>query len=203
MLEIWLSLCCKYGISEVLVNTHAHSEAVRDFVRKRRDRLQVTVIEEPQLFGSAGTLRENREWLGSDDKFWVFYADVLTRANLNAMLKFHSPHSAASLGVYEVPDPQCCGIVSVDQNDVITDFVEKPAVPKSRLAFSGIMIGTTELICAIPEKCSADIAFDVLPRLVGRMRAFPISEFLMDIGTLENYQQAQTAWPGFTHRRAA
>jgi len=196
MLEIWLSLCREYGISDVLVNTHAHSDAVVDFVGKWRDGIRVTVIEEPQLFGSAGTLRENRAWLGSDDKFWVFYADVLTRTNLNAMLEFHSSQSAATLGVYSVPDPGRCGIVCTDQDQVITDFVEKPDVPKSHLAFAGIMIGTAELLHAIPEKSGSDIAFDVLPRLVGRMRAFQISEFLMDIGTLENYQAAQRTWPG-------
>jgi mannose-1-phosphate guanylyltransferase len=196
MLEIWLCLCRKYGISEVLVNTHAHSGAVLDFVRKWRNGIEVTVIEETQLFGSAGTLRANRGWLGSDETFWVFYADVLTHANLDAMLKFHSPDSAATLGVYSVPDPERCGIVCVDQDRVITDFVEKPHMPKSHWAFAGIMIGTTELLRSIPEKSGADIAFDVLPRLVGRMRAFPISEFLIDIGTLENYQQAQTIWPG-------
>lgn len=196
MLEIWLSLFREYGISEVLVNTHAHADAVIEFVRNCRSGMRVTVIEEPHLFGSAGTLRENRDWLGSDDKFWVFYADVLTRANLDVMRKFHSPQSAATLGVYSVPDPRRCGIVCVDQNQVITDFVEKPSAPKSHLAFAGIMIGTAEMLRTIPEKSGADIAFDVLPRLVGRMRAFPIPEFLMDIGTLENYHAAQTTWPG-------
>jgi NDP-sugar pyrophosphorylase family protein len=28
------------------------------------------------------------------------------------------------------------------------------------------------------------------------MLAYPISEYLLDIGTLENYQAAQTGWPG-------
>jgi mannose-1-phosphate guanylyltransferase len=196
MLEIWLSLCRQYDVSEVLINTHAHAAAVVNFARKWRNGVEVTVIEEAQLFGSAGTLRANRDWLGGDEKFWIFYADVLTRANLKAMLDFHSPQSAATLGVYSVPDPERCGIVCVDQDQVITDFAEKPTVPKTHWAFSGIMIGTGQLLQAIPEKPGADIAFDVLPRLVGRMRAFPIAEFLIDIGTLENYQKAQTTWPG-------
>jgi len=28
------------------------------------------------------------------------------------------------------------------------------------------------------------------------MLAYPISDYLLDIGTLENYQAAQTGWPG-------
>jgi mannose-1-phosphate guanylyltransferase len=210
MLEIWLSLCREHGISEVLVNTHAHSAAVVDFAKRWKNGVRVTVKEEPELFGSAGTLRVNREWVEGEDKFWVFYADVLTNTNLRKMLEFHSElnsgfHSeldpefrsktfAATLGVYSVPDPQRCGVISTNEHQVITDFVEKPAHPKTNWAFAGIMIGTPELLDAIPEKAGADIAFDVLPRLVGRMRAYPISEFVLDIGTIENYQAAQNKW---------
>ena len=129
-----------------------------EFVRNWKNGLTVEVVEEPELFGSAGTLRANRPWIASADKFWVFYADVLTRADLNSMLAFHSPQSAATLGVYSVPDPQRCGIVTVGADHVITDFIEKPKAPRNNLAFAGIMIGTPEFLDAIPPKPGADIA---------------------------------------------
>jgi mannose-1-phosphate guanylyltransferase len=200
MLQIWLSLCREHGIAEVLVNTHSHSAAVVEFVRKWRDGVHVTVIEEPQLFGSAGTLRANRKWVDSDDTFWVFYADVLTNVDLDAMLKFHSPEFAATLAVYSVPDPSRCGIVCTDQRDVVTEFVEKPVTPKSNKAFAGIMIASPALLDAIPEKPGADIAFDVLPSLTGRMRAYQVPEFVLDIGTIENYQEAQREWPALARK---
>lgn len=202
ILETWLSLCERYGISDVLVNTHAHAAAVVEFVKKWRNSIHVTVAEEPYLFGSAGTLRENRDWVSGEEIFWVFYADVLTNVNLDAMLKFHSPKTAATLGAYAVPDPKRCGILCVDQQQVITDFVEKPAVPKSNSAFAGIMIATQQLLDAVPAKSGADIAFDVLPNLVGRMRAYLIPEFVMDIGTLENYREAQKRWPALARNQS-
>lgn len=195
MLEIWLNLCREYGISDVLLNTHAHSEAVVHFVRQWKNGVKVRVVEEAQLFGSAGTLRANRDWLGSDDKFWVFYADVLTNADLGAMSRFHASRFAATLGVYSVPDPERCGIVSFDQNGMVTGFTEKPSRPSSNCAFAGIMIATPALLDAIPDKPGADIAFDVLPRLIGRMRAYRIADFVLDIGTPENYEKAQRQWP--------
>jgi NDP-sugar pyrophosphorylase family protein len=60
------------------------------------------------------------------------------------------------------------------------------------------MIGTQQLLEAIPEKRGADIAFDVLPRLTRRMRAYRITDYLLDIGTRENYEYAQTSWPGLS-----
>jgi mannose-1-phosphate guanylyltransferase len=195
ILEIWLALCRLYGISDVLVNTHAHASAVKDFVNRWRDGVRVSVVEEPDLYGSAGTLAANRSWIEHDDKFWVFYADVLTNTNLDAMLAFHQPRSAATLGLYAVPDPQRCGIATLEADGTISSFVEKPTRPVGNLAFAGLLLGTPELLDCIPQKPGTDIGFDVLPRLVGRMRGYRIPEFVLDIGTVENYESAQRVWP--------
>jgi mannose-1-phosphate guanylyltransferase len=198
MLAIWMNMCRELGITEVLINLHAHADVVRTFLQQRLEPdLRVHVAEEKQLLGSAGTLRANRKWVEGEDLFWVFYADVLHRADLPAMLHLHREHGlAATLGVYEVPDPSRCGIVTTNSRGVIEDFVEKPAHPTGNLAFSGLMIGTPELLDVIPDSVPADIGFHVLPKLTGQMLAFPIKDYLIDIGTLANYQQVQATWPG-------
>ena len=161
--------------------------------------MRMRVVEEPKLLGSAGTLRANREWIAQDECFWVFYADVLNCARLEDMLQLHQERRpAATLGVYEVSDPSRCGIVALDEHAVIREFVEKPATPATNLAFSGLMVATPELLDAIPDEVPADIGFHVLPRLTGRMLAYPIKDYLLDIGTRENYQAAQTTWPGLS-----
>jgi mannose-1-phosphate guanylyltransferase len=181
----------------VLINVHAHAAAVRDFVKQNANVLRVRVVEETHLLGSAGTLRANRDWVAEDEMFWVFYADVLCRFNLADMLGLHRRRKAvATLGVYKVPDPGRCGIVSTDVDGVIQQFVEKPANPASNLAFAGVMIGTPELLDVIPPDTPIDIGVDVLPQLTGRMLAFPISDYVIDIGTMENYRIAQATWPG-------
>jgi mannose-1-phosphate guanylyltransferase len=198
MLAIWMNICKELGITELLINLHAHADVVRTFLQQRLEPdLRVHVAEEKQLLGSAGTLRANRKWVEGEDLFWVFYADVLHRADLPAMLRLHREHGlAATLGVYEVPDPSRCGIVTTNSRGVIEDFVEKPTHPTGHLAFSGLMIGTPELLDVIPDSVPADIGFHVLPKLTGQMLAFPIKDYLIDIGTLANYQQVQATWPG-------
>ncbi len=199
LLQIWLDLCRRHHIDQVLINVHAHSNIICSFLREHcNDDLKVTVSEERILLGSAGTLLANRNWLGSDPFFWVFYADVLTTANLASLqtiLERNTTH-LASLGVYEVPDPRRCGIVTLDEEGTICDFVEKPDKPTGRLAFSGLMIARREVLDLIPDEGLADIGFHVLPKLIGRMSGVPITDYLLDIGTLENYQLAQETWPG-------
>jgi mannose-1-phosphate guanylyltransferase len=197
ILQIWLQACERFRISEILINAHAHAELVRDFVRENANGIKVRVVEEPELLGSAGTLRAHRDWVADEECFWVFYADVLVRVDLRKMLELHQRQKpVATLGVYPVRDPARCGIVTVNKSGVVTEFVEKPSNPASNLAFSGVMIGTPELFNAIPSVIPADIGFHVLPRLGGRMLAFPITDYLIDIGTMENYHTAQATWTG-------
>ena len=59
------------------------------------------------------------------------------------------------------------------------------------------MIGTPALLDVIPDDTPADIGFHVLPQLAGRMLAYRIDDYLIDIGTMDNYERAQVTWPGF------
>ena len=198
LLQIWMDLCRRNGITEVLINVHAHSAVVRNVLQQHSSDLKVTVSEEAVLLGSAGTLLANRHWVGSDPEFWVFYADVLTTASLRALLDIHHrQNQLATLGLYEVPDPRRCGIVTLDENGTVLGFVEKPEAPSSNLAFCGIMLASRGLFDVIPQQVPADIGFHVLPKLCGQMSAYRLSDYLVDIGTPENFTLAQTTWPGF------
>jgi mannose-1-phosphate guanylyltransferase len=197
MLQIWFELCRRHGIDEVLINVHRHGEAVRKFISEKKNGLKVRFFEETTLLGSAGTILANQEWVRNEKSFWVLYADVLTAANLNQMLAFHeSLNQIATIGLYEVTDPSRCGIVHVDERGLVHDFVEKPQTPVGNLAFSGLMLATPALLDLIPDKCPVDLGFHVLPQIVGRMAAYRIPDFLIDIGTPETYRAAQVSWPG-------
>lgn len=196
ILQIWLEKCRQFGIDQVLVNIHAHAGMVRDFLARYNNGVDVQLIEERELLGSAGTLLANREWLNGEDFFWIFYADVLHRVNLSTMLQMQELRKpSATIGVYRVPDPARCGIVDVTEDGIVREFIEKPERPRSNLAFAGLMVGTPALLAAIPLERPADIGFHVLPRLTGHMVAYTISEYLIDIGTIENYHEAQRTWP--------
>jgi mannose-1-phosphate guanylyltransferase len=197
MLEIWFEVCRRAGIDQILINLHAHADAVRRALPQCSHGLQVQVAEEPVLLGSAGTLLANREWVVDEPYFWVLYADVLTNVDLAKMLAFHSQtRPQATLGLYQVKDPTRCGIVSFDENFIIREFVEKPAQPRGNWAFSGVMLAGSGLLDTFSPSFPLDLGFHVLPRLVGQIRGYPVSEYLLDIGTMENYEAAQQTWPG-------
>ena len=197
LLDIWLALCARSGITEVLINLHAHSQLIEQHLKRSGSPVDVRLVREDQLLGSAGTVAANRAWVGSDSAFWILYSDVLTNTDLNRMNEFHSRHGAvATLGLYQVPDPSRCGVAIMDHKGVIIDFEEKPQIPRSSWVFSGLIVADRRLFDVIPPGIPADLAFDVLPRLLGEMRGYPIEDYLLDIGTMSNYQKAQVMWPG-------
>jgi mannose-1-phosphate guanylyltransferase len=198
LLRIWLENCQAAGIAEVLVNVHAHPESFREFVRAQNSAVRVRLVEETELLGSAGTLAKNRAFVQDEEDFFVLYGDVLTNTSLATMLDFHRQgRTPATLGVYQVPDPSRCGVVTTDQDAIVRNFVEKPERPESHWAFSGVMIASPQIIDLAPSQRPADIGFHLLPHLIGGMRAYPIPDYLQDIGTLSNYNDAQQSWPGF------
>jgi mannose-1-phosphate guanylyltransferase len=197
VLEIWLQLCARSGINEVLINLHSNAEAVREALRNKRTPVKVQIVDEEVLLGSAGTVYANRDWVADETSFWILYADVLTTADLNRMADFHHSYGpVATLGLYRAADPTRCGVAVIDANGVIRSFEEKPTIPLSNWAFSGLMLADTKILEMVPNHQPADIGFDLLPRLVGKMLGYPIHEYLSDIGTMENYRRAQISWPG-------
>jgi mannose-1-phosphate guanylyltransferase len=197
LLEIWLKNCAAAGIADVLLNVHSHCRQIRDFVRSHELPVRVQIAEEKELLGSAGTLAENRQFVAGEEYFFVLYGDVLTNLKLADLLAFHRGRNlAATLGIYQVSNPTECGIVTTDESGTVRSFVEKPASPGGNWAFSGVMAAGQGIFDHIPAQRPADIGFHLLPRLVGEMAAYPISAFLLDIGTLHSYRAAQAAWPG-------
>ncbi len=205
LLEIWLNNCKAAGITDVLVNTHAHAEAIRAICCAAKDRGADTHCRR------AGTARQrgNRSrklasLFPREESFFILYADVLTNIDLRRLLEFHQQKRLpATLAIYQVPDPTRCGIVTMDENSIIQEFVEKPLQPVSNWAFAGVMIADSELFNFLPDHRPADLGFDVLPKMIGKMAGYRTSEYLLDIGTIANYENAQQSWPGLARLHSA
>jgi mannose-1-phosphate guanylyltransferase len=199
LLEIWFEQLEKLGVTEVRVNTHHLAAQVEAYVAARPPSgLRISLFHEPTLLGSAGTIRANRDWLAQENDFLIIYADNLTNANLAGLVQFHRDRNADfTLALFQTKNPRECGIVVRDESGLVTEFQEKPAAPKSSWANAGLYMARPSLFDAIPDQPGlCDFGFDVLPRLMGRMYAFPLTGFYCDIGTIERLEYARHAWRG-------
>ena len=99
------------------------------------------------------------------------------------------------MGLFQTNVPHQCGIVELNEDGLVVDFVEKPQHPKSNLGNAGVYVAGSELLRYIPDKPVVDLGYDVLPRLVNLMYGYRISEYLLDIGNIANYRRAEKEWP--------
>jgi mannose-1-phosphate guanylyltransferase len=196
LIDYWFDLFEGLGVDEVLVNLHHLPGLVETHFVGHPWQDRVRLVLEPELLGSAGTVRANRDFVGVDD-FLVCYADNLTDTNLSVIWKRHQRgNSVLTMGLFRTPFPKECGIATLDGDSMIVDFVEKPDKPASDLANAGIYAVSSGIFEVIGDRSPPiDFGFDVIPELMGRMAGIAIEGFLMDVGTPDRYQAVQKLWP--------
>lgn len=201
LLAWWMDLFEKHNVSDVLINTHYLPELVRDFIcsyNRQNHKIKIYESYEPVLLGSAGTLKANRKFVENEASFLICYADNLTNANLSQlMLQHEQVKPVLTMALFHTNNPTGCGIATVNEKHMITEFIEKPKHPVSNLANAGIYVAGQELFDYIPNnKDEVDLGKDVLPLLTVKMAGYEIKDYLLDIGTMGNYQKAQEEWQG-------
>ena len=197
LLDIWLDALAKSGVGEVLVNAHHLAHLVRAHTTARDGPPVVHLVEEPELLGSAGTLKSNRDFVADDDMFLAINADNLTDFDLGVLVEAHRTGGAiATLSLFRAARPSECGIVEVD-NDLVVDYVEKPTHPQSDLANAGIYAFHPSVLDEIADPAPKDIGYDLLPLLVGRARSVNLDGcYFIDIGTPAALRRAADEWEG-------
>jgi len=201
----WL---CYHGIHELAVNLHYRSEVVREYFDDgARWGVEIVYSEEHELLGTAGGVKKMEAFFG--DPFLVVYGDVLTDFDLEALFAFHQIHSDgphATLALDRREDSAQCGIVEIDGDGRINDFIEKPSSGGGRSPWvnSGIMILDKMLLETIPADRFCDFGRDVFP---GWLRSgfalygwkMPETSYVIDIGTPDKLTKANHDW---SHRGA-
>ncbi|RLZ10525.1 sugar phosphate nucleotidyltransferase [Faecalibacter macacae] len=106
--------------------------------------VEADLIAIAEKLGAKGTICHQLEPLGTAHSIWmakealdgpvvVAYADTLFRADFKLDME-----SDGVVWVKQVENPSAFGVVKLDENEVITDFVEKPQEFVSDLAIIGI-----------------------------------------------------------------
>lgn len=194
LLEYWLILLYKHGITHVLINTHYLSEKVIKFIKSNVIPVKVTLSYEKDLLGSLGTIIINKEFYKNEESILVVNADNLTNLNLSKYFQFHLSHNLdSSIALINSSNPSNCGIVEMDTDGNIISFEEKPKNPKSNISNAGVYLFNTSILNDLKIKKSfSDIGYDLLPNLIGLSRGYLIKELLIDIGSHSSLRKARS-----------
>jgi len=178
------------GIKKVNVTLHHLPDQIRQYFGDgSKLGVDIRYVTEDTPLGTAGALRN---MASSTEPLLVVNGDIVTSVDFRALLDYHRESgSDLTMGVrkYEAPVPY--GVVECS-GDKVTKLVEKPT--SSLLVNAGIYL----LEPFVTEHIPAETHFD-MPELVskvlesgGRVSAFLIHEYWLDIGHPDDYSKAQS-----------
>lgn len=101
----------------------------------------------------------------------IFYGHDLPRLLRNAVVKT----TGASIFAYRVSQPQRYGVISFDRDGKPVDIIEKPELPKSRYAVTGLYFYDNDVI---------EIARNVTPSARGELEITTVNQTYLDRGRL-------------------
>nr|WP_325237741.1 glucose-1-phosphate adenylyltransferase [uncultured Oscillibacter sp.] len=154
--------------------------------------------------GTANAIYQNLGFIDMHDPEYVVIlsGDHIYKMDYSDMLARHKTAGAAcTISVMEVPWAEAprFGIMSVDGDDMITEFAEKPKEPKSNLASMGIYVFSWKALrqYLIDDEHTPgsenDFGKNIIPSMLAnqeRMAAYRFAGYWKDVGTLESLWDA-------------
>jgi dTDP-glucose pyrophosphorylase len=192
ILEITLLNFIKSGFVNFYISTHFMPEMIEEhFGDGSKWRVNITYVYEDSPLGTAGALG-----LLPDDipemPLIMINGDILTNINFQKLLSFHLDECAdATMCVREYEYQIPYGVIQGDQGQV-TSMVEKP------VQLFHVNAGIYVIDPSVIKQVKAGTVID-MPTLLEaniseqrKVMMFPIHEYWLDIGRMEDYQRAQS-----------
>jgi NDP-sugar pyrophosphorylase family protein len=189
LLQLIVEQLKQAGIRQVNVATHYKGDVIAEhFKNGEAFGVDIRYVKEDQPLGTAGALSLLEE---VDEPLLVINGDILTRVDFRALLHFHREHKAdltVCVRQYEFNVPY--GVIEADGVNV-KGISEKPIV--RNFINAGIYLLNPQVRKLIPNGQPYDIP-DLIDRLINEQRTvvcFPIREYWLDIGKVDQYDQAK------------
>ena len=179
----------EYGFANITMCVNFNAGIIKDYFGDGKEfGVNIDYILEQKRMGTAGALSLLKE--RPNEPFFVMNGDLLTNVNFEHIFNYHTLHKAtATMCVreydYEVP----YGVVKMNDNKIV-EISEKPV--QKFFVSAGIYMLSPEILDLIPKNEFYDMPtlFEKLIKLSKNIISFPIREYWLDIGRIEEYQRA-------------
>ena len=185
----------KYGYTDIIMCVNYKSEIIKEyFGNGDKFGVKIEYVLESQRMGTAGALSLLQK--RPKDDFFVMNGDLLTNVNFEYLHEYHKDSNAlASICIrkYEMQVPY--GVVNVRANKV-TSIEEKPT--QSFFVSAGIYMFSPIVLDFIPKGVFYDMPtlFSELLKHDFPIHPFPIREYWLDIGRMDEYRRANDEYEG-------
>ncbi len=122
-------------INEVVLVVNYLKEQIQDYFGEEFLGKRIRYVEQSNKSGTAGALWLCRELLGNERFLMLCGDDILDKESIDKCLR----HKLSIL-VKEVEDPRRFGVVVADEKGRVLELVEKPEIPPSNFASTGVKV---------------------------------------------------------------
>ncbi|MEW6577686.1 MAG: glucose-1-phosphate adenylyltransferase [Chloroflexota bacterium] len=218
IIDFALSNCVNSGIFDVLVLTQYRPHSLNEHIGLGRpwdlDRSFTGGVRLLQPFqgrqdtdwyaGTADAVTQNINFIrrGGARNILILSGDHIYEMDYDMLIKYHEAQEAdATVCVIRVPLDEAprYGIMAVDEQNRIIDFVEKPPTPPGNLANMGVYVFKLDVLEGLLREDAArvnsrhDFGYNIIPRMMElgmKVMAFPFGGYWIDVGTIDAYWEA-------------
>lgn len=195
ILENILESFAEQGFRKFFFSVNYLADAIRGhFGDGSRWGVHINYLLENKRLGTAGALSllPGRP----TDPIIVMNGDLLTRVRFDGLLHFHGEHgAAATMAVREYDFQVPYGVVRLEGSSV-TAIDEKPV--HRFFVNAGIYALSPKALELVPDNQYFDMPglFDAVLAKGGHVSAYPVREYWLDVGRIEEFERAQQEWRG-------
>jgi mannose-1-phosphate guanylyltransferase len=182
----------KIGVSRVVINTHYLPQKVISTVQSSSWPFEIVFVNEPEILGTGGAIRNAQEHLSDCDAIITHNSDSIVNFDFNRLLEAHFENAPLStMLLKEVEDPDSFGAISTDRNDRVRDIVgalNYAGPVHQRRMYCGVQVFGQELFDWMPATGSFCILRNALIPAIKAdafVRAVENTGFFCDVGTME------------------
>jgi len=154
--------------------------------------INIKYSSEEKPLGTAGAIKKIEDFVGST--FVVASGDtVFGNLSVKDVIKFHSEkrNAIGTLVLWKAKDARHFGLVEVDNEGKLTNFIEKPKYPTEGWINTGMYIFNSEIFNFIAKNKFSSLEYDVFPRLVekGKLFGYFHNGYWADVGRPNDYEK--------------
>lgn len=186
VMEHIINLLREHNITDIAVTLGHLSQSIVDYFGNGNNLgVNLTYFVEKEPLGTAGSVKGTQKFVSDD--FLVISGDAFTNINLSKAIRYHyAKDSIFTLIAQPHTKPEGLGVLEIDYDNKVIDFIEKPKDPKPSLINTGIYIINKRILDLIPDGFY-DFGKQLLPTLTGKIYAHVTYDYWSDIGTLSSY----------------
>ena len=194
-----VSLLQQYNVRDMTAMLYFNPDSIRNYFGDGATwNVNMNYVIPPADFGTAGASRYaySTNVLNKDIPTLIVAADIFTDLNLDEIIEFHfQKKSDVTMVLKRVSNSLQYGSVSLDENNRILKFLEKPAWNEvfSDIINTGIYILNPSVFKFIPENSNFDFSNHLFPKLLAKnipMYGYITKGYWRDVGNIKEYYLA-------------